>query len=227
MKTRQPLEMLLIPEETLATFSQRMAKIIEEQSNVLGLRGVSERQEEKLVKFEVKGRTALMGPKYREKTGRIIQAIASIEPHRLIEELKEKKKIAVTIEGEEIEVLEEELEVSEEAVEPYSMGKVGQKKIFLNVKLSHDLLDLGIVRDLVRVIQEMRKRMNLEMMEIVDLTLETEKKIIDATHTHLDYIKREARIDEVIFNKEISAHYVEEWEVSGTPVKIGIMRHGR
>lgn len=226
VKIRQPFEELLIPNEALASLSDRMTHILGEQSNVLHVRGISASEEEKLVQYRVRGKTALLGPKHRDKTGRIIQAISAIEPKSLVEEMREKGSIALDIDGEEAEVYAEEVDIMEEALEPYASDKVGDRRIFLNMGLTGRLLALGVVRDLVRMTQEMRKRMNLEMMEMIDVAVEAgDEKIVEAIESHLEYIKREARVKNVLFDvARIAPDYEEEWEINGTPVKIGIKR---
>ena len=100
------------------------------------------------------------------------------------------------------------------------MENINEQHLFLNVDLTPDLLQIGLIRDLVRYIQENRKNMNLEMMEKIDLILNTENTTLkNAILKHINYIKTETRTVNISFDILTNQKYT-QYKIEGINIKI-------
>lgn len=65
-------------------------------------------------------------------------------------------------------------------------------KVALNIKITPELKREGMIRDLVRAVQEMRKKAGLEISDRIELSLYSEdKEIQKAIQEWQDYIRKE------------------------------------
>jgi isoleucyl-tRNA synthetase len=73
--------------------------------------------------------------------------------------------VAVTVEGEEISLLPEELLVEPKEREGYALAREGDLSVALRTELDAELLDEGLVRELVHKVQNLRRGKGLEIEE--------------------------------------------------------------
>ncbi len=93
--------------------------------------------------------------------------------------------------------------------------KKGKKlAVFLDTKITPELKKEGLARELVRQIQEMRKKANFNVDErIKTYVLTSNKEILEAIKKFKDYIKKETLSKELIL--------VKEKDVFGKEIKLG------
>ena len=110
----------------------------------------------------------------------------------------EKVKVA-TQNSKFLNLIKEELNVKEIKVvseikegDDLLVAEDGDLKVALNIKITPELKREGIARDLVRAVQEMRKKAGLEVSDRIELSLYSEdKEIQKAIQEWQEYIKKE------------------------------------
>lgn len=94
--------------------------------------------------------------------------------------------------------------------------------VFVDATIDDEILGEGLARDIVRRIQEMRKRMNLNIEEFINVTIDTSEKVRNLVDKWVPYIKNETRAKKLEFGEPKG--YVQEWKIEGEKVVIGIER---
>ena len=97
----------------------------------------------------------------------------------------------------------------------------------LEIELDEELVAEGLVREVVRRVQEMRKEMDLDLEERVALSIGLDEVGRDRLTRHLDHLKEEVRADDVSF--EVPGGTAEggmerTWDIDGSKVVIGLHR---
>lgn len=98
--------------------------------------------------------------------------------------------------------------------------------LILNVRLSKTLIQEGLVRDIVRRIQEMRKHLDLEYEARIRVMYDGDKEVKEAIKAYLSYICEETLAIEMkeeskeVLKKE--DFYKKKWEISGKEVYLAI-----
>lgn len=94
----------------------------------------------------------------------------------------------------------------------------------LNKTISRELYYESLARELVRRIQVMRNRMDLNVDEIIDVAIDTlDGEVNEAVKLFESYIKGEVRA-RVITAEILKEMYTVEWDIEGKRVRIGVGR---
>ena len=196
IKLRQPLmKAIIVSNEDL----KEMEGILKEELNVKQIVFASD--DSNFMKKVAKPNYAKIGPKYKEKAREIAKMIESLP----LEELKGK-------------VEEEDFILEEIPKEGYEVAAVDGNKIALYTIITPELKREGFAREIVRRIQEMRKRMNLEMEDKIITKIGIDKQRIGEWE---EYVKNETRSSKIIY--EIPSNGM-EWEIDGEKIKIEIVK---
>lgn len=93
--------------------------------------------------------------------------------------------------------------------------------------LDKALLNEALSREVIRRIQVMRNKANLYVDEFIEVGIETdEKELKEALNSLRDYIAREVRAISIL-DKITNDMLVEDWDIEGMKIKIGIKKLGR
>ena len=174
IKTRIPLPRLLVtaPSEAelagLRHFADEIADELNvKQVEVLGLG-------EELLTYRVLPNLPLLGKKYGKRVPAIRAALAELDSQMVARTLKAGRSLSLEVEGERI-VLESQ-EVLLEALSPegFAAQEEGGYMAALEVRLDEELLLEGLSRDLIRLVQQARKEMGLNVSDRIHLTYQAE-----------------------------------------------------
>lgn len=227
LKVRQPLglvEVALpagITEKTIAGQSA----VITEELNVKEIKFIDVKDASKLVEKVLKPNAKLLGPKF----GSLVQEI--IQEARQGNFIEENGDVIMTKmivgEGTQVRLTGEEftLETQSSGNDQYT-DAASEKGItvILHTEITEELLEEGYAREIVRVIQDLRKEADYDVSDHIILDIQADKPLSTAVTKYADYIKRETLADELIqkgdleWDKEITV------EIEFQKVKIAIKR---
>ncbi|MCD6559532.1 MAG: isoleucine--tRNA ligase [Palaeococcus sp.] len=214
IKLRYPVREIIVEtnDELTKKAVERLNYLLKDQLNA---------KEVRVAKVErsimVKPNFAKLGPHFKGDAKLVAGWISQQNPKELYESLM-KEKMKVEIEGKEFTLEREHILVEEELPDFLVGEEFDHGKVFINRELTRDLIMEGVAREFVRRIQEMRKRLDLDVNDRIIVTIDTSGENRELLEGMLDYIKGETRAVEVRF--EEAKGYVVEWpEVNA---KIGV-----
>jgi isoleucyl-tRNA synthetase len=110
-----------------------------------------------------------------------------------IAELEAKGTMTLTVEGQEVEVLRDDVEISAETIPGLSVAADGPLTVALDITLNDSLIQEGIARELVSRIQTLRKESGFEITDRVQLHIldNGDARFAQAIRTHATYIVAE------------------------------------
>ncbi|MBL7962636.1 MAG: isoleucine--tRNA ligase [Flavobacteriales bacterium] len=167
-RVRQPLQKMLVP-VTDATMRARLDAIrdlVLSEVNVKEL-VVLDAGESKLTK-----KIKPIFPKLGARLGKLMKGTAaavSAFSQAQIAELEAKGSMKLAVEGQEVELLRDDVEISAETVPGLSVASDGALTVALDISLSEELISEGIARELVSRIQTLRKESGFEVTDRVQL----------------------------------------------------------
>jgi len=96
--------------------------------------------------------------------------------------------------------------------------------VALDTEITEELSEEGIARDIVRIIQEMRKEADYQVDDRIKLYIETTDKIKGIVEKWQDYVKKETLAEELSFDGAKEADIEKESKMEDGNVKIELLK---
>ena len=226
VKTRTPLPLLRLvaPTDEERRALEHFAEEIKDELNVKELELLSPR--EAGVAYVVKPNLPKLGPKYGKKLAAIRKALSAAEPSELAARALMGEAVELELEGgERLKLAPDELLVEATAPEGFAAEAEGGYVAILDTRVSDELVREGLARDLIRLIQQGRKEMDLFVADRIRLGYRASGEYARAIAEHADRIKEETLALELSPTASPKGHLVRLKDDYGE-VEIGIERAG-
>jgi len=161
LRVRQPLAEL-----RFATNDPRQAAALEQYAEIiadeLNVKQVTRAEHlDELVSYVYKPNLKTLGPKYGKLLNVIKNGLATVDG-TLLTPLRSGNSVTLTLEGNEVALSPEDVMVSVQQASDWASADDAGIQIALSTKLTPDLIQEGMARDLIRQIQQLRKDASLE-----------------------------------------------------------------
>ena len=155
VKNRQPLGKMYVA--TKGEFSDEMKDIVKNELNVKEVVRVESADD--FADYEIKPQLKTLGPKSGKLLGKIRERLANLgaKARQVVQDVKNGGKHVFEIDGNQVELEENDLLVSSKNKEGYSVVSDYGDTVALDITLTDELVEEGIVREIVSKIQTMRK----------------------------------------------------------------------
>ncbi|KRF41816.1 isoleucine--tRNA ligase [Paenibacillus sp. Soil787] len=198
IKTRQPLSELIVSLDSDFDLS-RFEEIIKDEINIKEIR--VEQSDSGFVDFNMKLNLKVAGKKYGKFVGPLqnhLKQLSTSETKQAVDN----GYLEVTIDGEEFHITLDELLVEKQAKEGFASASSNQITVALNTSITAELEQEGLVREIIRAIQDYRKKLELPIDKRVDLVLDVNSTLREALE-RFDYVLQEnVLLSSVRFAKE-------------------------
>lgn len=186
IKTRQPLSELIILHNhdfNLARFED----IIKDEMNVKEIR--IEQNDSELVDFKLKLNLKVAGKKYGKFVGSLQNQLKELTAHET-KQIVNHGFFNTTIADENFHISIDELLIEKHAKEGFASTAGYQMNVALNTVITEDLFQEGVVREVIRAIQDYRKKLDLPIEKRVNLVLDVDPKVKEAIE-RFEHVLRE------------------------------------
>ncbi|RNL64992.1 isoleucine--tRNA ligase [Nocardioides marmoriginsengisoli] len=169
VRTRQPLRRALVGTSAYEQLSDELRAEIADELNLGGIEPISAAGAD-LVDHSAKGNFRALGRRFAKETPRVAAAIADADPTVLAAALAADGRATVLLDGQEVEVLADEVIVSERPREGWAVANEQGETVALDLELTDELRRAGLARDIIRMIQEARKNSGFDVSDRIALT---------------------------------------------------------
>lgn len=173
---------------------EKMKDIISAQTNVKIIRIA---QEMKGVKTTVKGDFGKIGPDYGALAPQIIVQVTTTSPETILSHLESEGKFPLTVSGQKIDLVKKHFVITKESPEPYVSAAFKQGDVYVNKVADEDLLAEGYAREVMRRIQDARKKHGLVKTDVIELYLHTDVELRDMLTDWDEEIKKRCGADSI------------------------------
>jgi isoleucyl-tRNA synthetase len=220
-KVRQPLAEAAFSVGNLqeGIAAKSFAELIADELNVKAVRLLNTSTE--AVSHAVKPLPKQLGQKYGNKFPAIQKAILAMNAEEIARTLLAGKSLKVKTDGQEYEVLPEEVEVKAQAKEGFAVAEDGPYVAALVTDLTPDLVAEGLAREFVRRVQDLRKSAELNVADRIELYVKASAGLKSAIEAHKDYITGETLAGALKFGKPPSDASKSVDEFDGEKVTFG------
>jgi isoleucyl-tRNA synthetase len=235
VKVRQPLREMVVraPAKADEDALRRMEGQILEELNVK--RMVITPQVGDLITYVIKPNLPLLGPKYGQRLGAIRAALAAAEPAGVAAQVEAEQPVTVHLDGDEeaIELLPTELLVETREREGFAVAQEGGLVVALDTELDDALLQEGVARDLVRIINDMRKSADFDVSDRISTYYQVSpadgagvELVRGALDNFADYIRAETLSTELVEGAAPEDAYTQQDKMGTATLNLGVRRTG-
>jgi isoleucyl-tRNA synthetase len=193
IKVRQPLAEIIIQpaNEAEGHAVQRFAEQISEELNLKTVI-LHDPAGGPLLSYEISPNLKNLGPKYGERLSKIRTALAALDANSLAAQVQAGGNIELDCAGTMVLLDANDILLKAKAPDGWA-GLVDRgTQLLLDVRINEELAHEGMAREVVRHVQELRKKSGLEMEDRIALHFATEsRELRQAVEAHSSYISAE------------------------------------
>lgn len=191
VKLRQPLAKARVNVGTREAQDDlaELADVLQEEINVKEIEIVSEVGE--LVDYKLLPNNRVLGPKFGKDFPRIRQMLETLDPAQSARQLQAGQALTLDLGDKQVELTAEDVLVQTEARGGLAVASDKGVTVAVDTHLTAELVQEGYARDVVRLVNSMRKEAGLEISDRIDLAYEAAGDVALALENFADYIKQE------------------------------------
>ena len=218
IKNRQPIGTMYVKAEK--KMSEFYTDIIADELNVKEVKFADD--VESFISYSFKPQLRTVGPKYGKLLNGIRTALSEIDGTAAMKELRENGVLTLDIDGNKVELAEEDLLIETAQTEGYVTETDGETSVVLDTNLTPELIQEGFVREIISKVQTMRKEAGFEVMDKIIVYAKDNDKIMDIMKANQDEIKREVLAENIILGE--AEGYTKEWNINKEAVTLGVSK---
>jgi isoleucyl-tRNA synthetase len=231
IKVRQPLaEAVVVAAGRERAAIEQLSAVVREELNVRRVRFVAGAEE--LGRYEVKANYRRLGPLFGKEMPLVAEAIAALDPAQVAAAVRDGNAnghagIGISVGGREHTLVAEDLILTMQAPEGYSVEREGAHAVALELAIDDDLRREGRSREIVHAVQSARKSAGLAVEDRIELALSGDPALLDAAASHRDYLVGETLAVALHLGDDplpAGMDYSEQTEIDSLELQIALRR---
>ena len=224
LAVRQPLAEAAFSVGNLeeARLLEKYAPLLADELNVRQVRLLGSAGE--AVDYSLKPLPRQLGSKYKALFPRLSAAILDLDTEGAARALLAGHNLLVALDGKAYTILPEDVEVHAVAHSGYALASEGAYLAAIHTERSPELEDEGLVRDLIRQLQNMRKRAGLKISDRIQVTIDASPRLVQAVEARRAEILLETRAVDLEMHPEgeLQGAHRTTFELAGEAATVAI-----
>lgn len=212
IKNRQPLSELFIRADKFDSLPEEYLDILKEELNVKKVAFISDSSG--FASYEIKPQLRTLGPKYGPLIGKIREHLAQCDSSALVNAVRKGETVTVSIDNTLVAFKEEDLLISDKNKEGYQTVSEKGITVILNTELSQELIQEGLMRELVSKIQTMRKESGFNVTDHIAVTYSCGEKLAEVIEKYKSEIMQDTLADSITAGSGSSLKDINGEEIS-------------
>ncbi|NET36652.1 MAG: class I tRNA ligase family protein, partial [Cyanothece sp. SIO1E1] len=222
VKIRQPLAEILVRVRSESDMAglKRLEAQLKEELNVKQVTYLDITAD--FVDYTVKPNLPLLGQRLGKQLPLLQQILSTIESREIVHNIHQGKNTVIHLQGEAYELEPEAFFIQVKSPDGYSALESQGYLAALNTQLTPELIQAGLVRDVIRFVQAARKQAGLALSDRIHLGLKTSGGVLEALRAHLETVKQEVLAEEICFEQMKDVDYKDSVNIDGTELLINL-----
>lgn len=212
IKNRQPLSELFIRADKFDSLPEEYLDILKEELNVKKVAFISDSSG--FASYEIKPQLRTLGPKYGPLIGKIREYLAQCDSTTLVNAVRKGEAVIVSIDNTPVAFKEEDLLISDKNKKGYQTVSEKGITVILNTELSQELIQEGLMRELVSKIQTMRKESGFNVTDHIVVTYSCGEKLAEVIEKYKSEIMQDTLADSITAGSGASLKDINGEEIS-------------
>jgi isoleucyl-tRNA synthetase len=191
IKIRQPLARALVAANGWDAMDQEIRSHISDELNVISLAEIASAGAD-LVSISVKANFRTIGAKFGGEVQAIAKAIAASDHSALVATIRTSGSAEIALDGGTKTTIDlEDLVITETPKAGWSVSSHSGESVALDLTLTPELIESGLVREVIRAIQEERKQSGFEISDRISVRWGANPQVTTAISKNLEIIGEE------------------------------------
>jgi isoleucyl-tRNA synthetase len=224
LKVRQPLakvEVILV-ETTHQKWLEEHDELLKDELNVKKIEYTT--NADQYITYQVQPNFKKLGPRLGKLLPACKQALTTADGGKLLAEMTASGKVTLNLDGQTVDLDSEDIQVRLQAKPGWAAAQGAGCVVVLATELTPELIDEGKARDLVRIIQDRRKELNLEFTDRIEIGIvDASADLCRAIEANRDYICSETLAVRLVFEALPGVEGIEV-EIGDEKIKLYVKR---
>jgi len=202
INVRQPLAKILIPvlDNKFAERVDLVKDLILSETNIKEIEYITDTAG--FITKKIKPNFKALGPKVGKDMKSVAEAITKLDQEQLAQFEADGK---YTIPGTAYEIDLSDVEIMAEDIPGWQVTNMGSLTVALDVTITEELKQEGLSRELINRIQNLRKELNFEVTDRINVKLQNHNLIANAVGQNKNYICSEILADDVVLVEDVNS----------------------
>ena len=187
IKVRQPLQKVMVPSLNAerSKYIKEVSELVKSEVNVKDIELLG--PDNALIVKTAKADFKKLGPRFGKQMKQVAAFIQSLDAAQ-INAFEKEGKLSFDVDGETVEISLEDVELASQDIPGWSVASDGDLTVALDLTLTPELTQEGLARELVNKVQNLRKDMELEVTDHINIQVEARPDLTEALIANKDYI---------------------------------------
>lgn len=197
VKNRQPLSKVIICATENISINEELKDLIKDELNVENLEILHNADE--FVSYSLKPQLKTLGPKYGKYLGKIREFLDKCDASEVVSKVRNGEIIELNFDGQEVEISKDDLLISLVNKEGYSSASNGKITVVLDTTLSEDLINKGLINELVSKVQNLRKDSGFNVTDHIKIEIPCDENFKSLVEKNKNYLQKTLLADSITF----------------------------
>lgn len=214
-------------EEKVLQAVSNLEDLLSDQTNALKITTSTDFED---VSYTVTANPKTLGPRLRGDVKLVHKYLNTHDGTSIKEEIDANEKLIIEDEGKVLEIFPEDLVFETVLPESITTADFTGGNLFIDTEIDEEIESNGMMREIIRRIQDMRKDLDLDIEDNIIIELEVSPKIKDIIEGKIvpdtmDLMSREVRATSISFNSVDESYYSKDWSIKDEDLKIHIKKN--
>lgn len=219
IKNRQPLNAIYVKSLTGTALSEELKDLVKDELNIRNFEFIEDA--DKFISYELKPQMKTLGPKYGALLPKIREYLTVCSNPSEIVKAVETGVYKTDINGTEVVFAKEDLLISPKNAEGFAAQSEKDITVIIDTNLTKELINEGVIREIVSKIQTMRKEAGFEVMDRIEIGFES-AALREAVNEGKDAILSDVLANSVTEGKLDG--YLKDWDINGDKITLSVKK---
>ena len=221
-KLRWPVREIIIvsEEDKVMNAAQSLKNVLMEQANTKDV--ISSDKFENLT-INAFPNMKTLGPKLRQDVPKVASKLSRADGNEIIRKLGSEGVYIVEYEDKRVTLESEDIVFETELPDNIGSSDFEGGNVFIDTKLTPEILSEAMARELIRRVQDMRKDLDLDVEANIEVYVECSDDFQELIENFMNYISHEVRAEKFQFGIE-TGDYAKDWKIEDHNVRISIIK---
>ncbi len=203
VKIRQPLGRALVAAPGFEKMDPEIRAHIADELNVLDLADLASADGD-LVDVSIKANFRTIGARFGGDVQAIAKALLATDHTETVRSIRTNGSLSIAYEGKSAQLEIEDLVITETPKTGWSVSSHAGESVALDLELTPSLLQSGLVREIIRAIQEERKNSDFDISDRISVRWNGNSELVAAMNAESEFIANEVLATEITLDQTLA-----------------------